>query len=121
MSSNPGDATARPAASAAAFPVSVLPASPASAIPVRKTWPSSTPVARLSRFAIRHATRSLSLTWRATCAHEMLDPETPFSPQRVANVCPKSCRRDLLDCCQGDALAMVGSVETLEGLARVAP
>jgi hypothetical protein len=30
-------------------------------------------------------------------------------------------RRDLLECCQRDALAMVRLVETLEGLARVAP
>jgi hypothetical protein len=30
-------------------------------------------------------------------------------------------RRDLLDCCHRDALAMVRLVETLEGLARVAP
>jgi hypothetical protein len=30
-------------------------------------------------------------------------------------------RRDLLDYCHRDALAMVRLVETLEGLARVAP
>src|SRR5271163_2339898 len=63
MSSNPGDATARPKASAAAFAVSTMPASPASAVPVSKSGPSSTPGVPLSspRLSRAHAIGTAAL------------------------------------------------------------
>ena len=49
----------------------------------------------------------------------------PFSVHFVVDKIPKHerdrVRRDLLDYCHRDALAMVRLVETLEGLVRVAP